>query len=288
PLLDCAAWPLMRHRILRPIHDMVMLKAEMLAQLANDHSIHMDASHPGDLQRILMLQTLNQGSAITSVLSQSSGVHPWTAYLELARLAGSLDLFTPQRSIQPIAPYDHDSLGALFHSLRTRIESRIAAVGQNAYQQRFFVGSGPGMQVSLDPQWLMNGWQCVLGVRRGKLSAQGLETILSPGHLDWKLGSARQVEMLFSKRTRGVELTPLRDIPKLLPAQSDWSFYQIHRRGPAWGDVMDTGMLALRLREELIQNRGELSGNQTLKVKVEGHNASLQFAIFAFNELEQA
>ncbi len=288
PLLDCAAWPAMRHRMLRPIHDMIMLRVEMLAQLVNDHSTAMDACHPGDLQRILMLQTLNQGAAVTSVLNQSGGVRPWTAYLELARIAGALDLFAPQRTVQPIAPYDHDALGPLFRSLRVRIESQIASVGQNAYQQRFFVGSGMGMQVSLDPKWAMNGWCCVLGVRRGQLSEQALEKLLSPGRLDWKLGSGRQVEMLYSKRARGVELSLLQNIPKLLPSQSDWSFYEIRNQGPAWTDVLDTGTLALRLREDLIDNRSELSGNQTLRVRLGEQSTKLQFAIFAYDQSAQA
>ncbi|EMB17079.1 type VI secretion protein, VC_A0114 family [Rhodopirellula europaea 6C] len=281
PLMDCAAWSQMRQRFLRPIHDMMMLKIELLSQLVNDRSVRMDAEQPGDLQRILMLQTLNQAAAVLGVLNQSSGVHPWNAYVELSRVAGGLDLFGETRSLQAIAAYDHDAIGPLFQELRRRIESRIAAVGQNAYQQRFFIGAGLGMQVSLDPQWLTSDWQCVLGVRRGKLSAAGLDKLLSPGFLDWKMGSARQVETLYSKRAMGLELKPLREVPRVLPSQSDWSFFEISGRGPAWTDVLDTGTIALRIREQLIDDPQKLAGNQTLKVRMDAHTTSLQFAIFA-------
>ncbi|WP_404309742.1 type VI secretion system baseplate subunit TssK [Neorhodopirellula lusitana] len=288
PLMDCAAWPQMRQRLLRPIHDMMMLKIELLSQLVNDRSVRMDAEQPGDLQRILMLQTLNQAAAVLGVLNQSSGVHPWTAYVELSRVAGGLDLFGDSRSLQAIAAYDHDAIGPLFSELRRRIESRITSVGVNAYQQRFFIGSGLGMQVSLDPQWLTSDWQCVLGVRRGKLSAAGLDNLLSPGFLDWKMGSARQVETLYSKRAMGLELKPMREVPRVLPSQSDWSFYEIRGRGPAWTDVLDTGTIALRIREQLIDDPQRLAGNQTLKVRMDGHTASLQFAIFATKQSESA
>jgi len=283
PLLDCAAWPLVRQKILRPIHDMIMMKIDLLAKLINDHSVRMDADQPGDLQRILMLQTLNQSAAALDVLNQSSGVHPWVAYLELSRIAGSLDIFSAQRTVQSIAPYDHDAIGPLFRTLRTRIESRISNVGEHAYQQRFFIGSGLGMQVSLDPQWLTTGWKCVFGVRRGELSGQALERLLAPGVLDWKIGSARQVEMLFSKRTSGIELAPMRKIPRILPSQSDWSFFEIQGRGPAWTDILDTGTMAIRLGEELIEDRRELSDSQVLTLRLNEQRIQLQFAIFAIN-----
>lgn len=116
------------------------------------------------------------------------------------------------------------------------------------------------------------------------MPATKLEAILSPGHLDWKLGSTRQIELLYSKRARGVELSPLQDIPRLLPSQSDWSYFQLADRGPAWHDVLESGTIAMRLREEMIDNRSDLTGNQTLKVRVDGEVISLQFAIFAFND----
>lgn len=283
PLLDCAAWPQMRQRLLRPIQDMMMSKIELLAKLVNDHSIRLDADQPGDLQRILMLQTLNQSAAVIGVLNQSSGVHPWQAYVELSRIAGALDLFGDNRGLEALEPYDHDALGALFYGIRARIESRITSVGRNAYQQRYFIGSGLGMQVSLDPQWLTSDWQCVFGIRRGQRSVETLEKILAPGFLDWKMGSARQVESLYSKRASGLELSPLKDVPRLLPSQSDWNFFEITGRGAAWTDVLDTGTIALRLREELIENQHSLSGNQVLKIRVNGESMSLQFAIFAIN-----
>tara|TARA_R110002049_G_scaffold4601_2_gene31733 strand:+ start:18642 stop:20108 length:1467 start_codon:yes stop_codon:yes gene_type:complete len=283
PLLDCAAWSLLRQKTLRPIHDMVMLKSELLAKLVNEHSVRMDAEQPGDLQRILMLQTLNQAAAVLGVLNQSGGVHPWNAYVELSRIAGALDLFSESKSAQVIDAYDHDSIGPLFHGLKARIESRLASVGQNAYQQRYFTGTGLGMHVGLDPQWLTRDWKFVLGVRRGKLTSKGLDTILSPGFLDWKIGSARQVEMLYTKRAPGLDLTPMRDVPRILPSQADWSFFELSGHGAAWTDVLDTGTIAIRLREQLIDNPRELPGNQTLHVRMNDRRASLQFAIFAIN-----
>ncbi len=287
PLLDCGAWPQMRHRMLSPIHDLLMRKAETLAQLVNDQNAQLDATQPGDLQRILMLQALNRGTAIAGVLNQSGGLHPWLAYLELARIAAELDLFTPQRAAQPIAPYDHDALGPLFHSLRMRIESRIASIGQNAYQQRLLIGSGMGMQVTLDPQWLMPNWRLVLGVRRGSISVSTLESLLAPGRLDWKWGSARQVEMLYSRRAAGVSLTRMQDIPRSLPSQSDWTYYEFGERGPAWNDVLESGTIAIRLPEEYVDNRSELTGNQTLRVRIDDEIMPLQFAVFALDQSAQ-
>lgn len=107
-------------------------------------------------------------------------------------------------------------------------------------------------------------------MRRGKLSAAGLDKLLSPGFLDWKMGSARQVETLYSKRD-GIGTETIARSPRVLPSQSDWSFFEISGRGPAWTDVLDTGTIALRIREQLIDDPQQLAGNQTLKVRMDAH-----------------
>jgi type VI secretion system protein ImpJ len=139
-----------------------------------------------------------------------------------------------------------------------------------------------GMQVSLDPRWFNSNWQWFIGVKKGDLSEQECRVLLSSGQLDWKLGSSRQVEILFQRRAPGLQLEPLQRTIRALPALSDWLFYEVSRNeSPAWQDVQVTQTLAMRLKDSLIVNQDRLQGEQRLVVNTNGRHATLEFALFA-------
>ena len=88
------------------------------------------------------------------------------------------------------------------------------------FEQRYFVGVGMGMQVTLEPKWFNSDWQWYIGVNKGELSEQECRELLSPGQLDWKFGSSRQVEILFKHRAEGLRLNPGRsDDPRAAVAR---------------------------------------------------------------------
>lgn len=294
PLMDCAAWPAMRQFFLRPIFDLIASKSTALAQLLRDHSLDTSGRQWSDLQRIFVLQALNQATSISNILVQSRGLHPLDVYLEIAKIVGSLDLLSPDFGSQPLAPYDHEAIGPLFASLRARIEKRLKLAGLSQYAQRFFVGSkrigngglAKGMQLSLASEWLQPNCTRVFAVHRGNLSAHEIETLLAPGNLDWKLGSSAQVESLFQQRTSGVDIRPLREVPKSLPSQAEWSYFEIDETGPAWSDVLKTRTLALRFRETLIVNSNQLEGEKSIVVRSQQQELPLQFAVFVLGSNE--
>jgi type VI secretion system protein ImpJ len=205
-----------------------------------------------------------------------------TAYTGLCRAYGQLSIFAEGRRPEDIPPYDHDDLGRIFRLARERIERLINAVRDYEYEQRSFVGVGMGMQVTLEPKWFNSNWQWYIGVNKGDLSQQECRELLSSGHLDWKLGSSRQVEMLFKHRAEGLRLIPLDRPVRALPVRPDWIYYEmLQREGSAWRDVQETQTLAMRLRDSLIVNRDRLQGERRLAVSARGKTVELQFALFA-------
>jgi type VI secretion system protein ImpJ len=290
PLLDCAAWPALRQDLLRPIHDSITAKAGVLAQLMRDHSLDTGRNAQSDLQRVLVLQSLNQAVAVLSVLTQAGGVHPLTAYTEVARIAGGLDILNPDQAATPVAAYDHEAIGPLFAALRTRIEQRLRGTGAVPYQQRFLSGAQwgteevpvRGLRATVPSDWLQSDRRCLLGIQRGSLTSGEIDQLISPGHLDWKLGSADQVEALFTQRMRGVELTAARDIPKFLPSPAEWSYFEFQQRGSAWSEVVRSGTLAMRFRQSLLDAQQSWNGARTIRLKFQGRFVPLQFALFSF------
>ncbi|MGH7202436.1 MAG: type VI secretion system baseplate subunit TssK, partial [Planctomycetaceae bacterium] len=193
PVLGTDAWPGLGRDFVRAVYDLIGQKIDVLSQQVVNRGIGLDSRHPGDLDRILMLSELNAAYSGLAVLAFARGVHPLTAYLELCRIVGQLSIFSDQRRPTDIPAYDHDELARIFRWIRDRIDMLIHSVRDYEFEQRYFIGVGMGMQVSLEPRWFNNDWQWFIGIKKGELSTQECRDLLSPGQLDWKLGSARQV-----------------------------------------------------------------------------------------------
>ncbi|MCA9213849.1 MAG: type VI secretion system baseplate subunit TssK [Planctomycetales bacterium] len=282
PVLAISNWPGLGRDCVRGIYDIIGQKLEVLSEQVRNRGIARQSLDPADADRVAMLEVLNEAYSTLGVLAFVDGVHPLSAYTELCRIVGKLSIFGEQRRAIELPPYDHEDLGNIFPEIRRRIESLLFSVRDYEYQQRQFVGVGMGMQISLEPQWFNSNWHWYIGVKKGDLTEQECRTLLSPGHLDWKLGSSRQVEILFQRRAQGLQLEPLRHTVRALPAHSDWVFYEVARNeSPAWRDVHDTQTLAMRLKDSLIENQDRLQGEQSLVVNWDGRNVTLQFALFA-------
>src|SRR5262249_18412903 len=137
-------------------------------------------------------------------------------------------------------------------------------------------------QVSLEARWFHTDWQWYIGVNKGELSEQECRDLLAPGELDWKLGSSRQVEILFKRRAEGLQLRTVDRVVRAMPNRPDWIYYQVDKRdNPAWRDVQETQSLAMRFKDSLIVNRDRFQGNRSVVVQTRGRNVELQFALFA-------
>ncbi|MCA9069556.1 MAG: type VI secretion system baseplate subunit TssK, partial [Planctomycetaceae bacterium] len=285
PLLSVSAWSPLARDLLRGLHDRIAHKLRVLGEQVASRGLHIAAQEPGDLERILMLGHLNEAySQLTALLT--SRPQPVDAYRLLCEIVGRLALFGSQRTVADLPAYDHDDLGTVFHRLRELIELGLESVRDYAYHRRDFRGSGAGLQAELDPQWFQADWQWFIGVHRGSLSASEVRELLSPGMLDWKFGSARQVETLFSQRASGLELVPLNRVVRNLPTTSTWSFYEVTRNnGPVGRDVIETQSIGVRIRESLIVNKAELqAGGTELRVQNGTREVALRFALFAVSE----
>ena len=229
-----------------------------------------------------MLSELNEAYSTLRVITFASGVHPFVAYTELCRIVGQLSIFGPDRRVADVPFYDHDELATIFHRVKDLIELLLASIRDYEFEQRFFVGEGQGMAVTLDSRWFNADWQWFVGIFRGNLSDEQCHDLLTkPGNLNWKLGSAGQVEALFRNRAPGIQLTPLKQAPRALPPRDDVSYYRVTRGNAAWNDVLQTETLAMRLEQSLIANRNDLQGKRKLVVSIERKEYPLQFALFA-------
>lgn len=282
PLLATSIWPGLSDQIVRSLYDLIGQKIEVLSQQMVNRGMGRDSQDPGDLDRISMLEMLNEAYATLTVLSFAHSIHPFAIYMEFCRVLGKLSIFTPERRVAEIPGYDHDDLARIFKEIKIRIERILLGLRDYEFEQRYFLGVGLGMQVSLEPRWFHSNWEWCIGVRKGDLSVQECRQLLSAGALDWKLGSSRQVENIFLRRSQGVELRPLDRPIRALPASQEWTYFDvIQNDSPAWRDVVETQTLAMRLKDSLIQNKDKLQGERDIHVSAMGKKVNLQFALFA-------
>jgi len=282
PVLSINSWPALGRDIVRALFDVIGSKMEVLSQQIVNRSMGRDSQDPGDLDRISMLEKLNEAYAVLSILAFAQSVHPLVAYTELCRILGQLSIFSPLRLATDIPAYDHEDLARIFKEIKRRIEDILRSVRDYQFEQRYFLGVGLGMQVSLESTWFHSSWEWCIGVKKGDLSAQECRSLLSPGVLDWKFGSSRQVENIFLRRSEGVQLRPLERAIRALPARQEWIYYEVLQNdSPAWRDVVATQTLAMRLKDSLILNKDRLQGEREIMVAALDRKVRLQFALFA-------
>jgi type VI secretion system protein ImpJ len=280
PLLAVDCWPPLGRDVVRAIYDLIGQRIEIRSEQIINRGVSMVSHDVRDLERLFMLKELNAAYTTLSVLAFARGVHPFLAYTELCRIVGQLSIFGKARRPPDVPRYDHDDLARIFYYIKQQIEMLLDTIPDYEFEQRPFIGEGLGMQVRLESPWLRNDWDWYVGVSRGSLSEADLRGLLAK--LDWKLGSSRNVDLLFTQKRPGLMLTPLEQAPRALPANRDWSYFVIARNGAAWTDVHQTQTLAMRLKESLILNRNELQGERTLRVMSEQNRAAeLQFSLFA-------
>jgi type VI secretion system protein ImpJ len=282
PVLSINSWPALGNDIVRALFDVIGRKMEVLGQQIIDRGIGRESQNPGDLDRISMLEKLNEAYASLSIIAFAQTIHPLVAYTELCRVLGQLSIFTPDRLANDIPAYDHEDLARIFREIKRRIEDILRSVRDYEFEQRYFLGVGLGMQASLESTWFNSNWEWCIGVKKGDLSVQECRHLLSPGVLDWKFGSSRQVENIFLRRAEGVQLRPLERAIRALPARQDWIYYEVLQNdSSAWRDVVATQTLGMRFRDSLILNKDQLQGEREILVGAMDRKVRLQFALFA-------
>ena len=90
-------WPGLGGDIVRALYDVMGRKMEVLSKQIINRGIGRESQDPGDLDRISMLEKLNEAYASLSILAFAQSIHPLVAYVELCRILGQLSIFTPQR-----------------------------------------------------------------------------------------------------------------------------------------------------------------------------------------------
>ncbi len=284
PVLACDAWPELGRDYVRAVYDIIGQKIEVLSSQVNSRGIMQGALEAGDINRLLMLMSLNEGFASLRSLAFAGGVHPLIAYTELCRIVGTLSIFRDERRPGDIPLYDHDDLARIFRWVREEIRALITEVEEYKYERRDFTGAGRGLEVALSAKWLGRDWDWFIGVNHQDINAKECRELLQPGRLYWKLGTSEKVDFMFKFRVPGLEKQLEETVPpRALPQGDSWVFYSVRRGGPIWDQLQaqDSPTLAIRFNEDLIANLDSLQGQKDLQINAGDIQGVLRMSLFA-------
>lgn len=276
PILTAGASTTLMKEFLQPIYNRLSEISHRLADQVNRTGMIFEPGRPEDVDKILKLQAVNSVVGGLAYLSTVGHVDPLTAYIELCRGAGTLAFFRDERSVPPLPPYDHEDLGSVFSELHNLLMVDLKV--KRNYIPRPFKGAGYQMQVRLEREWLDPSWKFFIGVH-SKMNLQEVDRLLR-GQLDMKAGSANEVDSIYSRATAGVKLHPDPNPPRDFPV-TDWSYWQVDRASPAWGDVEKYLNFAIRFNER--QSKGQIDGAEKVLVEKPDDSSlvSLSFTLYA-------
>ena len=281
PILAVDAWPPLQINLIRDdIYDFIGRKIDVLCRRAHERKASLASQAAGDIEDIWRLSILNQAYAYLHCLTFAKGVHPFLAYRELCRVVGMLSIFDPSKRISDIPEYDHDDLWPIFDWCRTRIRQLLEGTNENPYEQRPFIGTLKGMEVAIDANWLHSGWKWYVGVSGKNATDIEIREVLRPGALEWKLGSAKQVDLIYEYRLPGVVQMEMDTPPRVLPPVG-WIYYEIQRDNSGWRDVLADQSLAARFNTKIIGNIETLKGKRELEVLWNNKRIFLEISLFA-------
>ncbi|MFN6129898.1 MAG: type VI secretion system baseplate subunit TssK [Planctomycetota bacterium] len=284
PMLEVASWQELKG-LVGDLRSFILGRIKTIGEVMKHRGISLGSSVEGDAQKLWLMNSMNQAAAELECIALAPGVHPLVAYTCLCSIVGRLSIFGPEMTFQGVPPYDHDNLAPIFREVCERIRALINNVRDDEVIQRPFVGSGRGMSVSLQPEWLGPEWEWYFGVKPHNFQIEYVPAVLHEKQgLVYKLGSAELVESYFTQKQEGLIHKKVRDVPRALQGRGNWAFFQIKTDTDAWKRVATDFSIAMRIKEEQIANLRELKGNTKLIASLNGQSYSMEFAVFAFKK----
>jgi type VI secretion system protein ImpJ len=284
PMLEVASWHELK-TLIGDLRSFILSRITTIGEVIKHRGISLGSNIEGDAQKLWLMHCMNQSAAELECIALAPGVHPLVAYTYLCSILGRCSIFGPDMMFPGVPQYDHDNLAPIFRKLCEMIRALINNVRDDEVVQRPFLGSGRGMSVSLQPEWLGPEWEWYFGIKPHNFPIESVSAVLNDKvGLVYKLGSAELVESYFTQKQEGLIHKKVREVPRALQGRGNWAFFQIKTDTDAWKRVATDFSIAMRIKEEQISNLKELKGKTKLIANLNGNPFAMEFAVFAFKK----
>ncbi|GBL00217.1 type VI secretion system baseplate subunit TssK [Vibrio harveyi] len=193
----------------------------------------------------IMLQMLNRYETILRHLGQLEQVHPLEFVTLLRGYVGELSTFSSKNKRAPLLiDYEHSNLTSTISELNQVLSQYLSVVLDQTANKLPLEVRQLGIRVTpLPDKRLLESSQFVLAVK-ADTSTDEIRRLV-PAQL--KLGPAEQIRDLINNQINGVNVAPLNVVPRQIPYQTGYVYFEVIKKGPFWVRLQESGGIALQL-----------------------------------------
>lgn len=193
----------------------------------------------------IMLQMLNRYEAALKHIYELEKVHPLVVAGLLKSYIGELATFSNNTKRLPTLPtYDHLEVSKVFFELNQLLTQYLSVVLDHKARKLPLELRQYGIQVTpLPEKGLLDSCQFVLAIHADTTTEEIRRLV--PAQL--KLGPAEQIRDLINNQINGVSVQPLSSVPRQIPYQTGYVYFEVVKKGPFWLRLRESGGIALHL-----------------------------------------
>ncbi|MEM7264135.1 MAG: type VI secretion system baseplate subunit TssK [Planctomycetota bacterium] len=231
-------------RLVRQLEDVVnalQAKARSIGEQVTERKIYWGGEGGGgDAEMLWKLHVLNGSIATLRPLVRSPELHPFRAYLEFCRLVGDLAIFSRERIVPELPPYEHLDLEGCYTSIVREAKRLLDAIIPTSFVRRAFDRAEIGRQVTLEEEWTAPGTTIVLGV---ETDVDEAEVRKKMGTI--KLSAPTELNTIQTQRLTGIPKSEITRVPAELPDRDNIHYWQIECDGDHWYRAREERALSL-------------------------------------------
>lgn len=201
-----------------------------------------------EIADFLMLQLVNRIQPLIKHMASQDPLHPEDFYRACAMAAGEIATFThPSKRAPDLPPYRHDDLRASFDPVIGAIREELSAVLEQTATPIPLQPKKYGISVAtIADRNLVRDANFILAVN-ADLPAEAVRAQF-PAHV--KIGSVEKIRELVNLSLPGIQLTALPVAPRQIPYHSGFSYFQLDKRNQLWGQLAESGGIAVHVAGE--------------------------------------
>lgn len=252
-LLDAGFLPsVLDARAAAPLHAFLRELEGLLAHRMTALSGRLSDAGPtraaAELQDFLLLGVVNRALPVLRHMTGIENLHPATAFLECARLAGELATFmAPDKRVPEFPPYRHDDLTRSFAPLIRTLRQYLSAVLESNAVSIPLEPRKYGISVGvIADRKLLGTAGFVLAVKADIPD----ETIRRHFAGQAKLGPVEEIRQLVNSALPGIALRPLPVAPRQIPYHAGVVYFALDADSPYWARMTTSGGVAVHVSGE--------------------------------------
>lgn len=225
---------------LRNVIAMTKMRADVIAQ-----RLIKGKSASASAVDFIMLQMLNRYEAKLKHFSELDRLHPLELATTLKGYIGELATFSNKTKRLPsLLAYDHLDVSSVYSELNQILSQYLSVVLDQTATKLPLEPRQYGIQVTpLPDKRLLESCQFVLAIKADTTTDEIRRLV--PAQL--KFGPAEQIRDLINNQINGINVVPLIVVPRQIPYQTGYVYFEVVKKGPFWMRLKDSGGIALHL-----------------------------------------